>query len=236
MRDTHFPGPDSLCEACGYALRGLSCDGACPECGQAIAESSPDLRTGPAWHDGSILRGLAQTLSHLTFHPKRFFRTMRIDGSNDRARLFLALVAGMCGLGWGAMELALQRGGDEDILARSTAAALGVIVLSYIEALGVTFFSRRRDWRVPFNLAERLVCYASIGWVPAAAAMGVIYRLLANGTLDRWMQRLLGVWGPWQAVALWMMAGSVAMLGFEVLVWTGVRQTKHANSCHDPRS
>jgi hypothetical protein len=34
-----------LCERCGYVLEGLDERGACPECGQPIAESLPSRRT-----------------------------------------------------------------------------------------------------------------------------------------------------------------------------------------------
>lgn len=218
-----------MCEDCGYALKGLKPDGGCPECGHPIAESSPALRTGPSWQDRMTASALFQVVADLTLRPKRFFRTLRVDGTNARARMFLVLVAGLIGLGWSAMGQALYPGGIASRLISGALVALSVILLSYIEALGVTFFSRRRDWRVPLKLAERLVCYASIGWLPAAAAMALASWPLKDGTLERWMLGVLGIWGPWQTIALLMLVGSVAMMWFEVLVWTGVRQTKHAN-------
>lgn len=82
---------------------------------------------------------------------------------------------------------------------------------------------------MPVLLAERLVCYSSIGWVPAAAVMGLALARHTDGSLDRWMSQLIGVWGPWQSIELLILIGAGAVMGFEVLVWIGVRQTKHAN-------
>jgi hypothetical protein len=229
VNDLLFPGPDTLCEACGYALRGLGPKGGCPECGQPIAESSPDLRTGPPWRIRPTLGNGFQALSGLLLSPKKFFRSMRVDGSNATARLFMTLIAGLTGLLWALLELGWYRPTPAGALIHGSLAAGAIVLLSYIEALGVAFFSRRRGWRVPWSLAERLVCYSSIGWVPAAALMGLVLAKLTDGSLERWMSRLIGVWDPWQSLALLVLIGAGAMMGFEMLVWTGVRQTKHAN-------
>lgn len=229
MTDPAFPGPDTLCEACGYALKGLQPDGHCPECGLAIDDSSPRHRHGPQWHVHPSPRTACELVLALMLRPKLFFRQMRIDGSNVPARLFIVLVAGSIGLmgyltAWGLY-------GYEPLwaLVESLIACDSVIVLSYVEALGVVYFSRRRGWRVPMRLAERIVCYSSVGWVPAGMAMFIVIRIYANGTLDRGMSRLLGVWGPWQSLGLLVLIAAAAMLGFEVLVWMGVRQARYAN-------
>lgn len=163
--------------------------------------------------------------------PKRFFRTMRVDGSNIPARLFLLIVAGVIGLLWflGVMFLSRSQGGTTWAMIYGLIVCDSVIVLSYIEAAGVAYFSRRRDWRVPMRLAERLVCYCSIGWVPAAGVMGLAVWLETSNIIQRWMTRLLGHWEPLQSLGLLVLVGAVAMMWFEVLVWIGVRQTKHAN-------
>ena len=107
--------------------------------------------------------------------------------------------------------------------------AVSVVVLSYIEAVGVTYFSKRRGWRVPMKVSERIVCYCAPAWVPAAVVMGIVTNWFISGQMDRWMTRWLITWGTWQSVGLLMLIGSVAMLWFEVLVWVGVRQVKYAN-------
>ncbi len=224
-----FPGPETLCESCGYALKGLRPEGGCPECGQPIAASSPELRTGPNWQARPTPANALRVVVGVVLKPSRFFRNMRVDGSNIPARLFLLIVAGGIGLLWflGVMSLTYNR--TTWAMIYGLIVCDSVIVLSYIEAVGVAYFSRRRDWRVPMRLAERLVCYSSIGWVPAAGVMGLAIHLVGNGSIDRWMNRLLPAWEYWQSLALLVLVAAVAMMWFEVLVWMGVRQTKHAN-------
>ncbi|MEZ6192514.1 MAG: hypothetical protein R3C45_14660 [Phycisphaerales bacterium] len=171
----------------------------------------------------------------LMLKPRYFFRTMRIDGTNHTARLFLLLIASLVGLIWAYMVWARllpswsRRPSVMVALVGGELVFVSVIVLTYVEALGVTYFSRRRGWRVPFRLAERLVCYCAIGWVPVAIIMGITMRFYADGRLDGWMSSLLGVWGPWQSLELLVLIGAVSLLWFETLVWIGVRQTKYAN-------
>lgn len=162
-------------------------------------------------------------------NPKYFFRTMRVDGPNHTARLFLLLVAAGIGASWFTLSLGLYGYPPRAALVQEAVLTSGIVALTYVEALGVTYFSRRRGWRVSFRLAERLVCYCAIGWVPVAIVMGITMGLYADGRLDGWMSGLLGVWGPWQSLELLVLIGAVSLLWFEMLVWVGVRQTKHAN-------
>lgn len=163
--------------------------------------------------------------------PKRFFRSMRVDGGNGYARLFLVGVALGIGLVWFWFSWGLSNQGfPRWAVVHAGIVAGSVVVLSYIEALGVVFFSRRRGWRTPFVLAERVACYSSIAWVPAAGVMGLAMVFYGRGSIDRWMTGLLGAWEPWQTLGLLVLVGAVAMLWFEFLVWVGVRQTKYANA------
>jgi hypothetical protein len=154
---------------------------------------------------------------------------MRIDGPNHTARLFLLLVAAGLGALWFAVAQGVYGYTPASALLQEAILTSGIVSLTYVEALGVTYFSRRRGWRVPFRLAERLVCYCAIGWLPVAIIMGVTMRFYADGRLDGWMSSLLGVWGPWQSLELLVLIGAVSLLWFETLVWVGVRQTKYAN-------
>ena len=227
-----YPGPDTLCEDCGYALKGLQSNGNCPECGLPIAESSPAKRTGPHWHNHPSPGSAINLIYSLATRPRHFFRTMRVDGSNTPARLFLLMVALLIGLIWLCAIWTRNMSSNNTTWALIQTAIVcdGVIVLSYIEAVGVVYFSRRRGWRVPFKLAERIVCYCSLGWIPTALLMLWVLNLLVNGSVDRWMQRLMPAWEYWQSLALMILFFAGAMMWFEVLVWVGVRQAKYANS------
>ena len=228
-----YPGPDTLCEACGYSLKGLSPDGGCPECGLAIEASSPSHRDGPTWHVHPGPRAAFEIATGVLLNPNGFFRRMRVDGTNVNARLFLLMTVTGIGLIWFAMaKLLFLLGGFVLPTALVEGMLIGslLLVLSYIEALGVVYFSRRRGWRVPVKLAERVVCYSAIGWVPAVFVMAWVVLKVMDGSLDRWMQSLLGAWEAWQSMALLVLIAAVAMMGFEVLVWLGVRQVKYANS------
>jgi hypothetical protein len=203
-------------------LKGLQPDGSCPECGQSIAESSPALRVGPG-NGGRVVIDVLR-------RPKVFFRTLRVDGSNVPARGFMWLIVLLIGLLWLIGGTAWGDRSLEVALFEAGLAMASLYLLSYIEAVGVVYFSRKRSWRVPFRLAERLVCYTSVGWIPAAIVVGWALGRFQDGSLDRWMRQLLGTWGTWQSVELLVLIGAVAMMWFEVLVWLGVRQTRYANS------
>lgn len=222
MSNLTFPDLDTLCEHCGYVLKGLRPEGDCPECGLTIAASSPDLRMGPG--------GGNQVEIDLVRRPGAFFRTMCVGGSNAPARWFMLKTVLLIGLLWLLWDTVGGTWSLEVDLIEAGLVVVSLYLLSYVEALGVVYFARRRGWRVPFRLAERVVCYATVGWVPAAILMGLALDRYVAGDIDRWMSRLLGAWGPLQSIELLVLVGAVAMLWFELLVWIGVRQTKYANS------
>ncbi|MEZ6194093.1 MAG: hypothetical protein R3C45_22835 [Phycisphaerales bacterium] len=129
-----FPGPDTLCESCGYALKGLSPDGGCPECGLAIAESSPAMRTGHPWQTRPGPQAMFNLVISLMLKPRYFFRTMRIDGTNHTARLFLLLVAAGLGALWFAVAQGVYGYPPASALLQEVILTSGIVSLTYVEA------------------------------------------------------------------------------------------------------
>ncbi|MEL7088226.1 MAG: hypothetical protein AAGL98_07250 [Planctomycetota bacterium] len=228
--DDESAGPTLLCETCGYGLRGLRLTEVCPECGRPIAESLPHHRVGPAWQTQmNPVNGWRVAIAVLR-RPKSFFRRLSLDGPNLPARLFLLSIALIVGVGWG---LFTAFGHGKPFLlswVMGMVAAKTVIGMTYIESVGVTFFSRRRGWRVPFGLAERLTCYASVGWILAAVVLGGLSLVESSGLVEDWARGVLGRWGPEYRLLLGAVGFGAAVMGFEILVWTGVRRVRFANA------
>jgi hypothetical protein len=192
------------------------------------------VRTGVDWQLNQSPASFISTVVALTVNPNHFFRTMNAGGPNWSHLLFLSFVLCLVSLLWvGLSVLATQHGYWHSMLRLSGLVLLLILLISLlcmIEVTGVVIFSRRRGWRVPMRLAERIVCYSSIGWVPATGVMWLALHLVKRGYVDRWMAGLLPAWEPWQSWALLLLIAGLAMLWFEVLVYLGVRQVKHANS------
>lgn len=221
-----FPTHDTLCETCGYPLRGLDRKDDCPECGSPIEASHPRLRTGPPWQSHPGFHAFVATLIDLAFRPRAAFRTMRLDGSNLPARAFLLITVIAVGALWG--YIVGEWLGREPLYAwlEGMLAAKLCLALTYVEALGVAYFSRQRGWRVTWKTAERIACYAALGWVPAAAVLLVLRGLCVD---DRLAASTLLSPPLWRLV-VWSALGGAAILGFETLVWLGVREVRYANA------
>lgn len=234
-----FPTDDSLCERCGYPLKGLSHDAVCPECGLAVAESSPVKRFGMPINKG---RGLAlryvKVQLKIIFSPRSFFRALSINEGNPRHKRyffssimiaavvwFLLMLGGLLWIDHAPLNLKLIR--YRFLLL--VFFILGLMLLTCIEMIGVTAFSKRRGWRVPFHLAERVCCYASVAWVPGVAIAAAGYWLLEVFAAGQpWFEQLLGlVRVGWLCYAGLFI---LSLLWFETLVWIGVRQVKYANA------
>ncbi len=222
-----FPGPRSLCEHCGYRLRGLSADQACPECGQAVSNSSPVHRPGLPWQRGAGVGNWLTTALLLWFRPGIGFRRLRVSGSNLRDRIFLLTF--VIGLGVGVYWVFAIQGVREPWI-WGLAVVIGVPAATYTEVLGVWFFSRKRGWRAEFALAERIACYAAVGWVPAIVLMALAQLAAEKGYLMRYWNPK---WGPYTLAADVILSAvllGVSVLWFETLVWLGVRKTRYANA------
>ena len=226
-----FPTDDSLCERCGYPLRGLPIEADCPECGQAVAESSPAKRGGyGSPKSGWWIAGMRVSVM-MFFAPRRLYRGLSIQGGNAMARWYLASIALVCGLAWGFLWGAIIENKVFAIHAM-LGACLAILAMTYIEMLGVTAFSRRRGWRVPFRLAERVCCLAAVGWMPGVLIAGIGLLVLSTFAAgEPWFERLLGL-----VRVSWICYGGLfvlSLLWFETLVWLGVRQVRYANAWPD---
>lgn len=223
-----------LCESCGYPAQGLPADADCPECGETLADSNPKTRTGPLWRHRPSPGSWIDIAVDLLVRPRRFFRTLRVDGSNLTARLYLLSIACIIGGAWALSELLWIGRPAWLAWAMGIVAAKAVLALTYIEAAGVTFFSKQRGWRVPFRLAERVVAYASLGWLPAAGVLIVLNRLAHAGIITDALRPVAGHLADEFVPAVFVAVGGVAMLAFETLVYTGVRQVRFANRVTAP--
>jgi hypothetical protein len=222
-----------ICETCGYPIHDKQPDDRCPECGEPVAASNPHLRVGLPWQRSYSLQHWVKTFALIATRPRQAFRKLNFDREGPASRLFLLTHACSIGLCWG---LAAGLMGLADLLwawGQGMLAAKAVLLLTYVEAAGVTVFSQRRGWRVPCAHAERVVCYAAVGWWPAAVAL---FFLLHQGVFTelRQISSRLGISGLAAVQPVLAALGlGLMFLVFELLVWTGVRQIKYANRSSD---
>ncbi len=230
-----FPGEHSLCENCGYPLRGCRVDQRCPECGRSIGESDPTHRCGLPWQARIGLLPWLETLQMIVFRPRDSFRLLRVDrpdrNQNRSDRLFMITIAAGIGLLW---TVTWRLAGLGLVWQWGLLVAGMVIMMTYVEVIGVAYFSKKRGWRVPLALAERVGCYCVVGWVPAVVIFEAVYLLDQTGTLARYWP---AGWGPWDLrTRLFVLAlvwgGSI--MSFEYLVWLGIRKVKYANYTDRP--
>lgn len=224
-----FPREDSLCEACGYPLRGVSTD-ACPECGAAVADSSPTRRTGLPWQRRWRLSSYVATVAAMATSPRWAFGRMSLGDPAWNGRLFLLANACVAGGVWLGLDLVWTARHAFWAWAVAMATVKAVIVLTYLEVLGLSFFCKRRGWRMPLARAERVGCYASVGWVPAVALLAGVHALEQRGWLSGLWSGVASPLGA-RAIELGMLtaAAGIAMLWFEWLSWLGARRVRFAN-------
>lgn len=224
----NFPYDGALCECCGYPLKGLTSETVCPECGSSFEHSSPDRRKGPLLQRSFSVGGWLATTFQILLFTEFTYRLMRIDRSNRTARTYLGfmLLVVSC--------FALLTTWRDWLPIQSNLLFfllffLSLSCLTYLEMLGVAAFSKRRDWRVPFHLAERVCCYASVGWLMGVLIAEVGAWLMVGFAIDKsWFDHPLGL-----VRVGWILYGALfflSLLWFETLVWIGVRQVRYANA------
>lgn len=222
-----FPDEHSLCESCGYSLRGMARTGNCPECGDSIDDSHPRHRPSLAWQHRMNPATWLRTSIDMTLRPGKSFRKLRLDGRNTNDRLFLLSYVVIISVFWESVRLA---GMTADPWWTSPLIAVSVVLLSYIEGAGVTYFSRQRGWRVGWRTSERLVCYAAVGWLPAAMVLAKVWIMRRQGVLERWMPVHPSISPLIVDMLILLIITGLSILWFETLVWLGVRQTRHGNA------
>ncbi len=232
-----------LCEQCGYVLEGLDAGGACPECGQKIAESLPSRRMGTPFQVSPGWRGFLRQCRMLMLRPAELFVRMRVESDPNALLFFLSsALAAMSLVGPIVIFVALLGSSMEDRIIGLAAplflwfpALFAFMFLMWLERIGVVFFSRKRGWRVSKPVAAAICANAAPSWIAASvlANVGVGLMLLVQQV----MYDLPRGWHPWAetAAAAMPVLGFIAgMLVFETLVYIGVRRCKYANWVERP--
>lgn len=232
-----------LCERCGYVLSGLSEQGACPECGKAIAESLPSRRT--LVYDPKRGAGWLTIAKAMVRSPLRAYSTMKVDvarakGFADRS---FHIVGGLTGIAAMALWFDIPRRRftpsiDEVIISAVASLLAGLVVtigtfallwlVTLIERLGSRNIGRWHRWHITREVAYCVCAYASVGWLLGVLALlawtvlYVIQTFSAAGT------------GPRVDGAFSLLGAPVSFLiglfGYELLVYIGLRRCKFANS------
>lgn len=210
-----------LCEHCGYHLAGLASQEHCPECGLAISESLPVRRVGTPWQRRPSAGAWLLTGLRTLRHPISAWSRMRIEWPRSVALLVLnALLAAALLSGAAVWRFG---GGPIAVILSTALTAMGLLLLTLIEWFGVRFFSNRRDWRLTPEVGWTICGHASIGWIFAGPAVG----LLALG-----LKAASTLWPAAGRVPFFLIfAGGLftALMLFETLVYIGSRRCKFAN-------
>ncbi len=257
-----------LCESCGYQLDETREEPACPECGRPVAESLPSVRTGSPWQNRRSIRAWFSTILLVFFSPRKLFSTLRIEMRGVRELLMANLViAGFLitdpwtGVLVGDPARTVRGKGvviENLVHAISLFGAVllvaGVLLLlTWIECLGVRFIAARRGWRVTRAAAWQICAHASVGWIlcgliPVLSLAGVFIAARFFGASPGGVIDLTG-WltnpptggpnpGPrGLTVNLYqLVVGGGVLVGyaggllvFETLVYLGIRACRYAN-------
>lgn len=230
MSDEAFPRDADRCEQCGYPLQGLSRDGECPECGQAIDASDPAHRVGLGWQRRMTPLGWLIAVRSLAFSPNQTYRKLTLGGPLLPARLFLGTVLIFVFAWWWAVYHLAELGGGLLWAGVATGVALA---MTYIEAAGVTFVSKREGWSMRWRDAERVACYASVGWAPAAVIMSKVNLIqqhhMNTGVWPRWWPQAWFEPSIFSDIITLALIGCLAIMGFEWLVWFGIKRIRYGN-------
>ncbi len=244
-----------LCERCGYPLGGLARTGACPECGQAIAESAPQRRAGSAWQRSPGPGSWWRTNIGVLRRARATFREGTVESRRSGRLLLLncAFAGVLVALPWAGILIGDPARGPSGavgaallvvMLAVWTLMVGGVLAgLTLVEHVGVRFFAARRKWRLTKDAAWMVCGHATVGWVlgPLLAFLGLaglyslerFFGISPRGSFRFDLGPALDLgWIGWADLVYSAILGGSALAGlvaFEVLVYLGVRECRFAN-------
>lgn len=235
-----------LCEACGYVVEGLATDTNCPECGRPIAQSLPERRPGTAYQNRPSLRTIVTTGLGTLRHPVRTLDEIRFDtdpDEDDSLGVWHAFSTGVVlvvtplipGLVWGgagersgptlgAMLLVLAAGFGF-LLVVGYFLAIGIRLLTMMEAFGLRFISARRGFRITRRTSTLITSHGSVGWT--AGSLGAMVSVLAGVAITPTAENRLVVLLSLGAAMGCLLGG---FLFFETFAWLGLRRLKYANT------
>lgn len=225
-----------LCERCGYVLDGSPRDGPCPECGKPVRDSLPEFRPDTPWQQKPGVKAWLATAILLLDSPRRLFVQLRV-GTDARSDLQAAmLIVVNCLLAVVPLALLLLVGVPNRLAIDAAILCGCLVILTLIEAVGLSFIASRRNWRVPRRLARSICAHASLGWCITVPVMGFL--ALAETGIGVLIPKTLAMLPYWWPLGFGLLAG---MLYFQTLAYLGVRACKYANAdvgatvCGPPR-
>lgn len=246
-RAENVPGEfDTLCEGCGYVLKGLPENGRCPECGKLTAESAANLRMPPAWESGRTnrLRAFGRATIDCIFRPAKFFRSINVGPAGPRSLRFArihwviaSVLFGACAWlhadlmgGLGAMQVV------SPLMVRTIfllsfpvfilATYLFLFVMNSIAASLTTFEATYRGIRLPRPVVLRALHYHAAHYLPVGllgiATVGGFRVFVLGWPLKAWM---------FETAYLYVLCGAVVVSAVYLFktYWVAMRNLMYAN-------
>ena len=232
----HIPQlTDLLCENCGYTLNGLPTDSKCPECGELISDSAPELRRPSSWEASGSLgarRGVLQYDVRRALPPVAFFPTSP-DAASEPLRDVVR--AGPLGNRRGRLRARGDAHAEVFLLPPDNNRLLllaGLIIGAYVLLLVTTRVAARLtaweaaylDCRLPMAVVMCAACTSTRRHYLPVAALGCL-------TVVGYVWWLSGAVGCVESAYLYTLAGEVIVCAGYLFntYWIGMRNMLYAN-------